>query len=67
MHLEWTDYRREDGPMVDNWLDGLTGETTEKFCAVVFSNNLPSQRAFEKAGFVFDYVQEGSWNYIYKM
>lgn len=152
MHLEWTDYRREDGPMVDSWLDGeavamtgldmpwdeywqavlfdgknfpgckdfckiirengtpiaaicfgwydgavtvseivvapqrrgqgvgtqilrelislvdgLTGEKTEKLCAVIFASNLPSQRAFIKAGFVFDYAEDGSWNYVYNM
>ena len=152
MHLEWTDYRREDAPVVDGWLDSvavamtgldmpwdeywqavlsdgknfpgckdfckiirengraiaaicfgwydgvvtvseivvapqqrgkgygtqilrelislldpLTGEKTEKVRAVVFSRNLPSQRAFTKAGFVFDYAEDGSWNYIYKM
>lgn len=152
MRLEWTDYRREDGAMVDSWLDeaavamtGLDmlwddywqavladgknfpgckdfckvirengtaiavicfgwyggvvtvseivvapqrrgqgvgtqilrelisladrwiGETIEKFCAVIFASNLPSQRAFTKAGFVFDYADEGSWNYVYNL
>lgn len=152
MHLEWADYRREDGKVVDSWLDeaavamtgldmlwddywqavlsdgknfpgckdfckiireqgqpiaavcfgwyvGVTtvseilvapqrrgqgvgaqilrelialadrwiGEKTEKLRAVIFASNLPSQRAFEKAGFVFDYADEGSWNYVYNM
>ena len=152
MHLEWTDYRREDGKVVDSWLDeaavamtgldqgwdaywqavrsdgkhypgcrdvckiireqgqpiaavcfgwyggvttvsevlvapqrrgqgvgelilrelialadGWTGEKTEKFQAVIFAKNAPSQRAFEKAGFAFAYEHEGSLNYEYNV
>lgn len=45
--------------------DHFIGERTEKLRAVIYSNNLPSQRAFAKAGFVFDYAWEGSLNYVY--
>lgn len=47
--------------------DRLIDEKIEKFCAVIFASNLPSQRAFTKAGFVFDYADDGSWNYVYRM
>lgn len=152
MHFEWTDYRREDGAVVDSWLDeaavamtgldeswdaywqavlsdaknypgckdfckiiwengtaiavicfgwydgivtvseilvapqrrgqgvgaqilrelialadGWTGEKTKKFQAVIFAKNVPSQRAFEKAGFAFAYEHEGSLNYEYNV
>lgn len=46
----------------------LLGEKVDRFCAVIFPNNLPSQRAFSKAGFLFDCAREDedgvSWNYI---
>lgn len=47
--------------------DGWTGEKTEKFQAVIFEKNTPSQRAFEKAGFVFAYAHEGSLRYEYNV
>ena len=39
-------------------LKELLGEKIEKICAVIFPANVASQRAFEKAGFVFDYAHE---------
>ncbi len=49
----------------DAWL----GERPAGFTAVIFSDNLPSQRAFEKAGFVFAHAHEDAtaWNYVCKM
>lgn len=36
----------------------LVGEKVDKFEAVIFPSNSASQRAFEKAGFVFEYAHE---------
>ena len=36
----------------------LVGESIKKFTAVIFPGNAASQRAFEKAGFSFDYAHE---------
>ena len=49
--------------------DDLLGERPTRFCAVIFPENLPSQRAFENAGFVFDSAHEDgtSWNYVHRM
>lgn len=44
----------------------LLGERAAKICAVIFPGNLASQRAFEKAGFVFDHAHEdgSAWNFV---
>lgn len=49
--------------------DELLGEKVAKICAVVFPNNLPSQRAFTKVGFAFESAHEDgtSWNYVYTL
>ena len=49
--------------------DELLGEQPDRFCAVIYPENLPSQRAFENAGFVFDSAHEDgtSWNYVHRM
>lgn len=51
------------------YADELLGEKVGKICAVIFPNNLASQRAFAKAGFVFDVAHEdaAAWNYVYKI
>ena len=36
----------------------LVGEKIKKFTAVIFPSNTASQKAFEKAGFSFDYAHE---------
>lgn len=36
----------------------LLGEKTDKFTAVIFPSNVASQKAFEKAGFRFEYAHE---------
>lgn len=36
----------------------LVGEKVDKFDAVIFPSNASSQKAFEKAGFLFDYAHE---------
>ncbi len=36
----------------------LVGEKVDKFDAVIFPSNAASQKAFEKAGFAFDYAHE---------
>ena len=36
----------------------LVGEKVDKFDAVIFPSNISSQKAFEKAGFVFDCAHE---------
>lgn len=48
--------------------DELLGEKVGKICAVIFPDNLASQRAFTKAGFALEFVQDGgtAWNYVYK-
>lgn len=38
--------------------DDLLGERPTRFCAVIFPENLASQRAFLKAGFVLDHSNE---------
>lgn len=49
--------------------DELLGEQPDSFCAVIFPENVPSQRAFVKVGFVFDSAHEDgtSWNYVRRM
>lgn len=49
--------------------DELLGEQADRFCAVIFPENLPSQRAFENAGFVFESAHDDgtSWNYVLRM
>lgn len=49
--------------------DELLGEKLAKICAVIFPSNLPSQRAFEKAGFVLAGTREDGTvlDYVYKM
>lgn len=44
------------------------GEKVDKFNAVIFPSNLPSQKAFIQAGFVFDHAHgDGdAWNYVFK-
>lgn len=47
----------------------LLGEQPDIFRAVIYPENLPSQRAFVKAGFVFDSAHEDgtSWNFVCRM
>ncbi len=49
--------------------DELLGEQPDSFCAVIYPGNLPSQRAFLNAGFIFDSAHEDgtSWNYVRRM
>lgn len=44
------------------------GERPASFTAVIFPENRASQRAFLKAGFVFDYAHEDgtAWNYVFR-
>ena len=51
------------------YADDLLGERPTSFCSVIFPENLPSQRAFVKAGFVFDSAPEDgmAWNYVCRM
>lgn len=46
----------------------IFGNIIEKATAVIFPNNPASQKAFEKAGFVFDHANEESdvWYYSYR-
>lgn len=46
----------------DTWID----EEIVQFDAVVFPNNLPSQKAFQKAGFVLEHEDKEALNYVYK-
>lgn len=48
--------------------EAIIGHRIERANAVIFPNNIPSQKAFEKAGFVFDHAHEDgdAWYYIYK-
>lgn len=48
------------------YADMFLGEAVERFQAVIFPDNIPSQKAFQKAGFVLDDTHEAVWNYIYK-
>ena len=47
----------------------LTDEDIKQFTAVIFPNNIPSQKAFEKAGFHFDHAHEDgdAWYYVYSL
>jgi len=48
--------------------EAIIGHRIERAEAVIFPNNIPSQKAFEKAGFVFDHAHEDgdAWYYIYE-
>ena len=47
--------------------DELLSGQAHEFCAVIFPDNLPSQKAFTKAGFVLDHVHEDGTVLYYKM
>ncbi len=46
----------------------IIGHQIERATAVIFPNNIASQKAFEKAGFVFDHLHEDgdAWYYRYE-
>jgi len=46
----------------------ILGVEITEACAVIYPNNIPSQKAFEKAGFKFEseHPDGDAWNYKYK-